>query len=187
MNHTAPAPSEEQADALLRSIRFTPPARATVWTPGRSRSRRWFTRPVLIAASLALLGAGVVAAQGGLLPIFRTPLVEDCVPDRCGPNYSVAAEATNEDDSVRAVNLIVASGTDRAALEDIAEGFRSRHDASRVIVSFFAEGAGQEASEFGLVPSGLDDPFTLPDKEASWLGTVDFVPDRAASEHWAGQ
>ena len=186
MTQPAPAPSEEHVDALLRSIRFSPPSRSAVWAPGRTHPRRWLTRPVLIAAAVVLLAAGVVAAQGGLAPIFRTPLVEDCVPDRCGSNYSVAAEATNDDDSVRAVNLIVASGTDRAALEEIAEGFRSRHEASRVIVSFFAEGAGQEASAFDLVPTGPDDAFTLPDDEGSWIGTLDFVPERAVSQHWAG-
>lgn len=185
MNTHRPALSEVEIEAALSSLRFAPPPLASLWTPRRTRRRSSHVRPLLLAAAVAVMGAGVVLAQEGLLPIFRTPLVEDCKPDSCGPNYAVAASATNDDDSVIAVNLIVASGTDRDALWDIAEEFWSRHAGSRVIVSFFAEGAGQEASGFGLVPSGFDDAFELPDQYASWLGTVEFKPDQPDSEWWS--
>lgn len=185
MNESGPAPSEERIEALLSSLQFVPPPRATLWAPEQRRLPRSFTRPLLLAAAIALLGVGAVAAQEGLLPIFRTPLVEDCRPDICGSNYTVAAQATNDENSVIAVNLIVASGTDRDALKDIAEGFRSRHATSRVIVSFFAEDAGQEAYGFGLVPSGIHDEFTLAEQYSSWIGTLDFNPENVVSEHWS--
>lgn len=141
-------------------------------------------RPRSVLPLVVLVAAACTTATSiPATPIFRTDRVADCEPDECGPGYAVTARSSVEDDSVIAVNVVVESGSSRVAMADIARGFRSRHDGTRVIVNFLSEEAGGERFAFGLLPS-RDEPIDVPGDAPSWLATVDFRRATGVTARW---
>jgi hypothetical protein len=95
-------------------------------------------RPAI--AVLALAGSMVACASA---PPSRSP---DGEP-------SVVARWIADDGSIVALNVVLGPTTDRRRLPELARAFREQHPTARVIVTFFADSAGEERFVVGHVPT----------------------------------
>lgn len=166
-------------ERALEAMHFmTPPyadprARASVTPAGLTR----WTRPLLLAAALVLVGGGLAFAASQIFPtIMGTPRVVDCQPWECGQDFQVTARVTDDPDSVSAFNVVVTDGTGATRLAKIARPLADRNPGYRVIVWFFSEASGQERHQFPLLPAadqtGVSAPPPL--SEDAWRATFDF-------------
>ena len=119
----------------------------------------------------AVAGLVVIAALACAAP---PPSPRPAAP---AAEIAVTARWVADDGSVLALNVVVATGTDRRRLPAIAQELRRARPRSRVIVTFFDAAAGPERFVIGHVPTG-DEP-VIASGGPTWLGTFDLPADSA--------
>ena len=89
------------------------------------------------------------------------------------PEPTIVARWVADDDSVVALNVVLARETDRRRIPELARSFRDEHPGARVIVTFFADTAGPERFVIGHVPTA-DDPLPIGARPRSAIAAFDF-------------
>jgi hypothetical protein len=168
-----------EMERTLEAMQFVTPsfadsrARPVVASAGFAR----VTRPILLAAAVLLITAGLAFAASRIFPtIMGTPGVADCEAWECGDDFQVTAQMEDTPRSVRGFNVVVADGTGQERFGEIARALADRTPGQRVIVWFFSEASGQERHQLPLLPSAEQTEVQAPPpaSTASWQATYDF-------------
>jgi hypothetical protein len=110
-----------------------------------------------------------VAVTAGVVACSPTPPPSAAVP----ADYTVTARWSADDGSIVVLNVVAADGVDRRSLPATARRYREEHPGSRVIITFFADSAGEERFVVGHVPAG-GEPLPIASRGTSWLATFDY-------------
>jgi hypothetical protein len=120
---------------------------------------------IRLAAVLA-----AVAAPAVVVACSPTPPPSAVLP---AADYTVTARWSADDGSIVVLNVVAADGVDRRNLPATARRYREEHPGSRVIITFFADSAGEERYVVGHVPAG-GGPLPVASRGTSWLATFDY-------------
>jgi hypothetical protein len=176
---TSDGADTRELERTLEAMQFVTPsfadsrARPVVASAGFAR----VSRPILLAAAILLVTAGLALAASRIFPtIMGTPGVADCEAWECGDDFQVTAQMEDTPRSVRAFNVVVADGTGQQRFGEIARALADRTPGQRVIFWFFSEASGEERHQFPLLP-GADQPEVPappPMSTNAWEATYDF-------------
>ena len=168
---------DEALEHVLSAMEFTTPPLGQLWKPhAAAPNRRPILRGLLLAAALVAVVTGLAIAATELFP--RIMGTDGCVLPVCGDDFQVSARISSDAALIPfGFDVVVAGGTDEDRLAVIAQGLAHEHSHDRVIVWFFSEAAGQERSQFPLLPAP-DEMAPPPTAQSAWLATYDFRPNR---------